>query len=50
MIGILILSLRYFNVSIMERIVNRNNYYIRQNFDKNKPFILLSMGLIINYC
>jgi hypothetical protein len=33
--------------SIMERFVNRNNTYIRQKLDKNKPFFCSING--INY-
>jgi hypothetical protein len=34
-------------IRIMERIVNINNYYIRQKLDKNKPFFCNING--INY-
>jgi hypothetical protein len=34
-------------IRIMERKVNRNNYYIRQKLDKNKPFFCNING--INY-
>ena len=34
-------SMVFEGIRIMERIVNRNNYYIRQKLDKNKPFFVL---------
>jgi len=41
------LLMEFEGIRIMERSVNRNNAYIRQKLDKNKPFFCSING--INY-